>query len=92
MIKPRFITLSYPFDKLFRRLGIAALTMPWGHIYIHPDGVNLPKLRRHELVHIAQIRRDGALRFTLTYLYWLVIKREYWYMPYEIEARRISGW
>ena len=44
------------------------------------------QLFRHELEHIYQIRRDGFLRFYLTYLYH-AIRYGYKNIPYEIEAR-----
>jgi len=44
------------------------------------------QLFRHELEHVYQIRRDGFLRFYLTYLYH-AIRYGYENIPYEIEAR-----
>jgi hypothetical protein len=68
------------------RLGFAAITLPFRTIYIHPGHVGSESLLRHELAHLAQIDRDGAITF------WPKILFDYvWYghtnSPYEIEAR-----
>ena len=57
--------------------GILAMTMPWA-IYVHPDiwerfttGAEPARDGRlivHELMHVEQVRRHGAVRHGLTYL------------------------
>ncbi len=64
--------------------------MPWLSIYVLEDWINDKKLRRHELVHISQMRRDGPVRMVVKYLYYN-IKIGYHNNPYEVEARRIAG-
>ena len=77
-----------PLAKLFLvRMGFAAVVSPWRTIYLLPQYFDHVTLRRHELAHIAQINRDGALKF------WVLCVFRYWYYgytrsPYEIEARR----
>lgn len=59
-----------------------AMTMPWKTVYLRID---LPSIRAHEMVHIEQIERDGALRFFLRWLWW-TWRYGYWKNPYEQEA------
>lgn len=66
-------------------IGARAITMPWRSIYVLAHHWSDARLRRHELIHIEQIGRDGAVRFTLVYLWWLV-RYGYWKNPYEVEA------
>lgn len=66
-------------------LGMAGLTMPWGCVYVHPDWWGREDLRRHELVHLEQIWRDGPLLFSVRYLWWLA-RYGYRDNPYEVEA------
>ncbi len=64
--------------------------MPWLSIYVLKDWINDRQLRRHELVHIAQMRREGPVRMCIKYLYYNM-KVGYRNNPYEVEARRIAG-
>lgn len=75
-------------DALMRHLKCWGITMPWRTAYIgsHRD----PKVMRHELVHLAQIRRDGDVTFWTKYL-WSSLRYGYRANPYEIEADRIAG-
>ena len=70
---------------LLIRLDLVGLVMPWKRVYILPEWMDDPVILTHEMVHIEQIERDGAVRFTVKYLWWLAI---YGYRnnPYEIEA------
>lgn len=68
-------------------LSCDGLTMPWRTVYLRPEYRYDDGLLAHELVHINQIVRLGAWRFSLRYLYELV-RYGYWNMPLEIEARR----
>lgn len=64
-----------PASRLFRLFwgkGITAVAMPWG-IYVHPARLgkgarNLGRLMVHELAHIDQWRRLGALGWARSYL------------------------
>ena len=63
------------------------LATPWNTIYysnakMYMDG----KLRRYELMHVEQMKRDGVLKYMVMYnWYWVTIGYEN--NPYEIEAR-----
>jgi len=68
--------------RLTRKAGI---TLPWA-IYLLPDYMEDQGLIKHELVHVAQIKRMGMVKFYLTYLaQWL--RYGYHDMPLEREAR-----
>ena len=45
--------------------------MPWRSIYVLADHWHDAELRRHEMVHIAQIERLGPVRFSALYLFYL---------------------
>lgn len=68
--------------------GCAGITMPWRTVYLSA-GADW-RVLRHELVHLAQIRRDGDLRF-----WWRYFRASWTHgyagNPYEIEADRIAG-
>lgn len=66
-------------------LGAAALTMPWRRVYVLAEWVGHDGLIAHEQVHLEQINRDGPIKFTLLYLWWLA-RYGYERNPYEIEA------
>ena len=75
---------------LLRFVGHWAVTFPWGTIYCVPEQLDNPKLLAHEQVHLEQIKRDGAILWTLkTWYYYL--RYGYQNSPYEIDARNISG-
>jgi len=62
---------SRPF-RLFWPKGISAVAMPWG-IYLHPDrlersAADVGRLMVHELTHIDQWRRFGAIGWGRSYL------------------------
>lgn len=59
----------------------------WNTIYVLPGYENYEPLLRHERKHLEQIERDGKLKFSVKYLYWL-FKYGYWENPYEVEARQ----
>lgn len=85
MRQPEFVVASGFWLWLLNRLGAAALTMPWRTIYVLEQHKFNQSLRRHELVHIEQIEREGPVMFSIKYLYWLVV-RGYWDNPFELEA------
>jgi hypothetical protein len=68
-----------------RLLGASAITMPWRRIYIIGERLDDPVLRRHEMIHIEQLERDGTVWFCLRYLWWS-LRYGYWHNPYEVEA------
>ena len=66
-------------------LGASAITMPWRRIYIIRERLDDAILRRHEMIHIEQIDRDGVVLFCLRYVWWSA-RYGYWNNPYEVEA------
>lgn len=75
---------------LLDRLACDGLTMPWCTIYMRPEHFDNQLLRIHELAHIDQIGRLGAVRFSLAYLYYQV-RFGYFKNPFEIEAYAIQA-
>lgn len=73
--------------------GASALTVG-PVVFITPAGVERPRLRHHELVHVRQWRRLGGLRFLRrylgAYLRWRLLRYPHWAayrrIPLEIEA------
>lgn len=58
--------------RMFWAKGISAVAMPWG-IYLHPDrleqsAADVGRLMVHELTHIDQWRRLGAMGWGRSYL------------------------
>jgi len=79
----------FPIRQFLEWTGFEAITMPWQTIY----ALQLPlsdELIRHEAIHILQIREMGAIRFTLTYL-WYLFRYGYWNNPLEVDARTRSA-
>lgn len=64
--------------------------MPWGRVYILEPWFNDRLIRIHEVVHLRQIQREGSVRFSCRYMWWLV-RFGYWANPYEVEAYRIEA-
>lgn len=67
-------------------MGFAAVVSPWRTIYLLEKYFDHQTLRRHELAHIAQINREGTIKF------WIKCVALYYYCgytrsPLEIEAR-----
>lgn len=73
-----------------RRTGYGAITMPWQTVYVLPERVKDAGLVKHELVHVEQIKRLGAWRWTWQYLTGL-LRYGYRDNPLEAEAREKSG-
>lgn len=75
------------------KFNYGAITMPWKTIHIRSDriGIQYKALLNHELVHIDQIKRLGAIRWSIKYFYYQL---RYGYLdnPFEVEARSKSGW
>ena len=68
-----------------------AITMPWKTVYCRPGQEDKYALAAHEAVHVAQIERDGAFRWTVKIFYYL-LRYGYINSPYEVEARAKSGY
>ena len=82
--------------------GISGMTMPWA-IYVHPHvyrrgSAAVIGLLLHELVHVDQMRRDGAVRFLGRYLWEYAAgllagmghTAAYRRISFEVEARHAS--
>ena len=80
----------FPILWLLRFVGHWAVTFPWGTIYCVPEQIDNPKLLAHEQVHLEQIKRDGAILWTLKTWYY-ALRYGYQNSPYEVEARQLSG-
>lgn len=68
-----------------------AITMPWKTVYCRPGEQGNLLLAAHEAVHVAQIERDGAFRWTVK-IFWYLIRYGYINSPYEVEARIKAGY
>ena len=68
-----------------------AITMPWRTVYCRPGQEENYALAAHEAVHVSQIERDGAIKWTVKIFYYLV-RYGYINSPYEVEARAKSGY
>lgn len=90
MIRPKFIIVNGLTKKFFERINLIAFTFPWGSIWIHPDWVDNKHVRHHEMVHVAQLNRDGPICMSIKWVYFL-FRYKYEDSPYEVEAREKSG-
>lgn len=61
----------------------------WRVVYVLPGFENNESLLRHERKHLEQIERDGVLKFSIKYLWWL-LRYGYYFNPYEVKARAAS--
>lgn len=80
-IKFRHWLLRLPFTNHIRGIVL----YPWVLFRDKPEAVT-HTLARHEFEHVRQVRREGWLRFYLTYLFYQ-IKYGYRENPFEVEAR-----
>ena len=80
-------TAKGPIKWFMEACGFAGWTSFWDTIYVLPGYETNERLLRHEMKHLEQIERDGILKFSVKYLWWLA---RYGYLnnPYEIEARK----
>ena len=67
-----------------------AITMPWGVVYVVPEHLDNKELLAHEQIHLNQLTKMGPWKYTLAYLWYLII-HGYENHPMEIEARQKSG-
>jgi hypothetical protein len=84
-VRHKFVKAYWPWTTLLNTIGCVGIVMPWKSIYYLDNWNKSPEFRRHELVHIAQIERLGAWRFSVLYLYYLA-RYGYRNNPLEIEA------
>ena len=78
--------------KLLYLFGFNGFTFFNGTIWLRPNLEPAVKYRVmvHEARHIFQINRDGYIKFTVKYLFWL-LKYGYRKNPYEIDARKAAN-
>jgi hypothetical protein len=89
MVSPRFKPAGKLSTAILDRLGFDAIVSPWRTIYMRPECLDDERLRRHETAHLAQMDRDGWLRFWVLICVWYVYPG-YALSPYEIEARAVE--
>ena len=78
--------------KLLYLFGFNGFTFFNGPVWLRPNLEPDVKYRVmvHEARHIYQIKRDGYLKFTVKYLYYLA-RYGYRNNPYEIDARKAAN-
>ena len=78
--------------KLLYLFGFNGFTFFNGTIWLRPnmDAETKYRVMTHEARHIFQINRDGYLKFTVKYLYYLA-RYGYRNNPYEIDARKAAN-
>ena len=79
-----------PLRWFLRATGYWAITLPTRRVYVLREHARDLGLLAHEAIHLEQIDRLGAVRWTLVYLYQLA-RYGYERHPLEIEARERSG-
>ena len=84
-------TAPLPILWFLKLAGALAVTMPWRTVYCRPGEEGNQPLAAHEAVHVAQIERDGAVKWTVKIFYYL-LRYGYLNSPYEVEARSKAGY
>lgn len=90
MKTPRILAAGRIATAILDAFGFAAAVSPWRTIYVLPEYRNDETLIRHEVAHLAQMDRDGWLRFWVLCVWWYFVPG-YDRSPYEIEAREAEG-
>ena len=77
---------------LLKKMGFLGFTFFNGTVWLRPDMDAETKYRvmTHEARHIFQIKRDGYIKFTIKYLYYLA-RYGYRQNPYEVDARKAAN-
>ena len=77
-----------PIQILFKFSSFDAWTCPCGIVYYRNHEVMEDlELVNHEDIHLNQIKKDGAIKFSIKYAYYS-LRYGYINNPYEIEARK----
>jgi hypothetical protein len=84
-------TAPLPVLWFLKLAGALAVTMPWKTVYCRPGQELNYALAAHEAVHVAQIERDGAIKWTAK-IFWYLLRYGYVNSPYEVEARAKAGY
>jgi hypothetical protein len=82
-VKPDFRHAGRFWLLVLDAFGAAAIYMPWGVVYYEAPLTD--DVVEHETVHHQQRLRDGAVLFTVKYLWW-TLRYGYRKNPYEVEA------
>jgi hypothetical protein len=86
---PKFLWKIWPMK------NFDAIVLPWG-LYFRPGLKVSTRLMRHEQEHIKQIKEDGAwyfysrylLEFLMNFVKYGDFEKAYYYISYEMKARR----
>jgi hypothetical protein len=89
-MKMPFREAGWLWCRVLPAINCIGITMPWGVAYLLKPWFHARWLRKHELMHLRQIRRDGPVCFTVRYL-WFLAWRGYRNNPYEIEAYAVAS-
>jgi hypothetical protein len=84
-------TAPFPVLWFLKASNALAVTTPWKTVYCRPGQELNYALAAHEAVHVAQIKRDGAIKWTVKVFYYL-LRYGYVNSPYEVEARTKAGY
>jgi hypothetical protein len=84
-------TAPLPVLWFLKLAGALAVTTPWKTVYCRPGQELNYALAAHEAVHVAQIERDGAIKWTAK-IFWYLLRYGYVNSPYEVEARAKAGY
>ena len=84
-------TAPMPVLWFLKLAGALAVTTPWKTVYCRPGQELNYALAAHEAVHVAQIERDGAIKWTAK-IFWYLLRYGYVNSPYEVEARAKAGY
>ena len=92
MLEPKIKIVKGLRLAFLKAMGFAGFTTFWNTIWVKPDlpPKRLEQVIKHEQVHIAQIQKEGILRFTIGYLR-EHFKNGYRNNKYELEARIKAG-
>lgn len=84
-----FVKARHLYFWFLNTFGYIAIVNPFSMVcHVLPEYFPVGnRLKAHEETHFTQIRREGILKFTLKYLFYLA-KYGYRNNPYEIEARK----
>lgn len=87
---PRFKVAWGPWRWLLCGLGFGGIAVTPRRVYLLAHSFDDETLRRHELVHVEQMQRDGVLSYWARYFFeWM--RHGYYGISYEIEARQHEG-
>ena len=95
MTATQALKFYYIFDSSFTKFFNLEGIVLWPFVFISkPKDKTSPRILKHELTHVAQVRREGPLKFYAKYLYYIYKSRQqngnfqnaFFYNEYEDEA------